>query len=289
MQKRILYIDALKAVLMFLVVWGHTIQYTNTNEGLNNPIAAFIYSFHMPMFMMLSGMFFKRQLQLQFSTLLRKNFLRLILPALVITFLLFLIIFVNKPRGIYESINWLWACRPWFITTLFFCNVTTSFLYRVVRHVGYSFLITFIFFCLLPSISDRLIFMYPFFVLGYYINYSLDNQQVRWLSGGGITAITLFIICMYFFHMNISETFIYVTPYCFWSIEDGVHLDNSLIIALKRYFIGFCGSIGVFYILKNLFLGIGKKFYKFKIVQYIGKNTLGLYLLQIGLFLNSAT
>ena len=74
MRERILYIDAIKTVLIFLVIWGHTIQYTNANEGLGNPIAAFIYSFHMPMFMMLSGMFFKRQLQLKIQDVISKNF-----------------------------------------------------------------------------------------------------------------------------------------------------------------------------------------------------------------------
>lgn len=282
-KERILYIDVIKAVLIFLVLWGHVIQYTNMNEGLNNPIAAFIYSFHMPMFMMLSGIFLKKQFQLQCSVLLQKNFFRLILPAVVITFSLFLIVFINKPRGLDESINWLWACRPWFVTTLFFCNVITVLLYKVIKHIGFSFLVTFILFCLLPSVSDRLIFMYPFFVLGYYMGFKLNDQRKFGPLNGGLIALLLFFACIYF-RLNTSEITIYSSPYYFWSVKDGIHLDESLLIAFERYFIGFCGSVGLFYFFKNIFCGIGRKICEFKIVQYIGRNTLGLYLLQIALF-----
>ena len=82
-KERILYIDAIKAVLMFLVIWGHVIQFTNVHEGLNNPTAAFIYSFHMPLFMMVSGMFFQRQLVLHIPELMRKNFIRLLFASIV--------------------------------------------------------------------------------------------------------------------------------------------------------------------------------------------------------------
>lgn len=279
-MERILYIDGIKAVLIFLVIWGHVIQYTNMNEGLNNPIAAFIYSFHMPMFMMLSGVFFKRQLQLRCSMLLRKNFSRLILPTIVVTFSLFLIVFVNKPRGLGESINWLWSCRPWFVTTLFFCNVITALLYKVIKHIEFTFLVTFILFCLLPIMSDRLIFLYPYFVLGYYI---LNINEKKGFLNGGVVAMVAFLICI-LFHLNTSETIIYVSPYYLWTIGNGIHMDESLLIALKRYFMGFCGSVGIFYLLKNILCGIGGKFCSQYIIQYIGKNTLGLYLLQICLF-----
>ena len=105
MKNRIFYIDAIKAVLMFLVIWGHVIQYTNITENLDNDIAAFIYSFHMPMFMMMSGMFFNKQLKNSLSQMLLKNALRLLLPASVITLSLFLIVYINKPRGLEESLT----------------------------------------------------------------------------------------------------------------------------------------------------------------------------------------
>ena len=185
MQNRIIYIDAIKAVLMFLVIWGHVIQYTNIKENLDNDIAAFIYSFHMPMFMMMSGMFFNKQLKNSPSQMLLKNALRLLLPASVITLCLFLMVYINKPRGIVESISWLWHCRPWFVTTLFFCNVTTFVIHQILRNKRLSFLLTFLLFCLIPDISSRLLFMYPFFVLGYYMNSPYLEKYLSNAKWGG--------------------------------------------------------------------------------------------------------
>lgn len=54
MRERIKFVDQLKGVAIFLVVIGHLIQY-NTIEGTDNKIFNFIYSFHMPLFMFLSG------------------------------------------------------------------------------------------------------------------------------------------------------------------------------------------------------------------------------------------
>lgn len=49
---RILWLDALKCFAMFLVIWGHVIQYGVT-DYLENDIHIGIYSFHMPLFMMI--------------------------------------------------------------------------------------------------------------------------------------------------------------------------------------------------------------------------------------------
>ena len=69
-----------------------------------------------------------------------------------------------------------------------------------------------------------------------------------------------------------------------WSIKDGVHIDRTLISDIKRFIIGFIGSVAIYYLLKIFFCGIGKNIAKSHIVQYTGKQTLGLYLFQIAFF-----
>jgi fucose 4-O-acetylase-like acetyltransferase len=54
MKERIVYIDRLKGVAILLVVIGHFIQY-NTIESKDNFLFNLIYSFHMPLFMLVSG------------------------------------------------------------------------------------------------------------------------------------------------------------------------------------------------------------------------------------------
>lgn len=54
-NKRVFWIDSLKGILMMLVVLGHTIQYIFVDSFDNNHVWNYIYSFHMPAFMAVSG------------------------------------------------------------------------------------------------------------------------------------------------------------------------------------------------------------------------------------------
>lgn len=51
-RNRISYIDQLKGIAIFLVVLGHVIEH---NAGRDNFLWTLIYSFHMPLFMFVSG------------------------------------------------------------------------------------------------------------------------------------------------------------------------------------------------------------------------------------------
>ncbi len=51
------YIDALKGLLIFLVVYGHILEGNTPDGSVNCAVRTFIYLFHMPLFIFLSGMF----------------------------------------------------------------------------------------------------------------------------------------------------------------------------------------------------------------------------------------
>ena len=53
-------IDILKGVAIFLVVFGHCIQYCSQGyfDFFENKVFIFIYTFHMPLFMLISGYLF---------------------------------------------------------------------------------------------------------------------------------------------------------------------------------------------------------------------------------------
>ncbi|WP_165503733.1 acyltransferase family protein [Pedobacter hiemivivus] len=53
-EKRDASIDALRGLAILLVVFGHSLQYSNTDFD-NNILFRIIYSFHMPLFMFISG------------------------------------------------------------------------------------------------------------------------------------------------------------------------------------------------------------------------------------------
>lgn len=60
-NERNAYIDFVKAVAIILVIVGHCIQYGSGNDVLSastffdDKVFKFIYSFHMPLFMLVSG------------------------------------------------------------------------------------------------------------------------------------------------------------------------------------------------------------------------------------------
>lgn len=83
---RILWLDALKCFAMFLVIWGHVIQYGVT-DYLENDIHIDIYSFHMPLFMMISGFFAGNIAKYSFGKFLKKKFIQLIFPCIIYGFL----------------------------------------------------------------------------------------------------------------------------------------------------------------------------------------------------------
>ena len=60
MKERDYLWDNIKALLIFLVVAGHFLELSTLNTGLARAIDTFIYSFHMPAFIFVSGFFAKR-------------------------------------------------------------------------------------------------------------------------------------------------------------------------------------------------------------------------------------
>lgn len=60
-MQRIQSIDILKLFAMFLVIWGHCVQFLLTSDYLDEPAFVYIYSFHLPLFFMISGLFVHSQ------------------------------------------------------------------------------------------------------------------------------------------------------------------------------------------------------------------------------------
>lgn len=88
-RKRDDYLDIVKGVAIFSVVLGHCIQYGSGAEFLEenlffyNDIYRFIYSWHMPLFMLVSGYLFSFSVKRhEWSSLLKNRFNQLLLPIL---------------------------------------------------------------------------------------------------------------------------------------------------------------------------------------------------------------
>lgn len=81
MKKRVREIDLIKGIAIFLVVFGHSIQYGSGSYFLKsglffqNNVFKVIYSFHMPLFMLVSGFLFYSSKDRGFKTILFSKYI----------------------------------------------------------------------------------------------------------------------------------------------------------------------------------------------------------------------
>ena len=66
-----------------MVLWAHGIQHLTTTDCIVNPVYRWIYSFHMPLFMMVSGYFSGRSMRLSFWVFLGKKLKQIAIPGFV--------------------------------------------------------------------------------------------------------------------------------------------------------------------------------------------------------------
>lgn len=85
--------DAIKFFAIYLVLWGHAIQYVMGGDYENNLVFRTIYAFHMPLFMTISGYFATSSLELSLVPFLKRKFMQLLYPAFVFGILVFILLF----------------------------------------------------------------------------------------------------------------------------------------------------------------------------------------------------
>lgn len=120
-RERLVYMDVAKCIAIFLVCTGHA--YFLSPLGNSSKPCVWIYSFHMPLFMLLCGFFSLNSFKLPPKEFLLKKCKALLLPVLSFTLLscIFYLI-MNVP-------NLSTVCKSeligsmWFLRTLFFCYV----------------------------------------------------------------------------------------------------------------------------------------------------------------------
>ena len=123
MKKRLIWADALKGLLMILVVIGHAIQTVEQDACEINHLWNIIYSFHMPAFMAVSGWLAYRGQSLG-GAFIKRRFRQLMIPYFIWSLIMFLLIENKNFTKIFlypDNFFWfLWAL--FFISVLFIAN-----------------------------------------------------------------------------------------------------------------------------------------------------------------------
>lgn len=266
--KRDIVFDALKFFAIYMVLWGHAIQWLSSTPYYDKPIYRIIYSFHMPLFMTIVGYFSTTNKHLTLIQFTLKKTRQLLLPACSFG-VIFFVLGYYKWGGVKQAFGeWLYCF--WFLKSAFCCTM----LYYINRlWIKQSFLLFFITLLISQVVfAFKINLMYPCFLFGVF----LHNQI------GIIKQISLPSMCI--------SGIVFITMLFFWDADFWLFPHDKIKIGIQEnieyyYFNGYRIVIGLFGTLFfiSFFLFIFSKF-KFpntvlKIIS-LGQDTLGIYLLQ---------
>lgn len=183
-MNRLPFFDNARLVLIFLVVLGHIIQPFASDSQLINSIYAFIYIFHMPMFIMLAGFFAKGSGKPEYILNLAK---KLLLPYLMFQGLYTLLYFLLGREEWYKGIlHPQWAL--WFLISLFFWHILLVLFKRIPAAAS---LLLAVFTGLAAGYVDlseyglslsRTLVFFPFFLAGYF----MTTEHVQLIKTKGL-------------------------------------------------------------------------------------------------------
>lgn len=261
--QRIQLIDALKGFAILLVVVGHVLQgQLPGHDHFENVVYSVIYSFHMPLFMCLSGYVGARSLA-KYSTreMLQKRFLTLVVPFLAWGAILFVVRkalageflhMLGAPLFLGKLVLWP-GLGLWFLWALFFAYVWALLLKLYGDRKGGALLAAS--FCLLLIFPWRdflglnfIVWLMPFFVLGYALAKQPAGASVR--TGVKLLGLAAFPALMLLWERN---DFIYVQPL----FPAGVDFLTATLHLVYRYATALAG-LAASYALVNALPGVIK-------------------------------
>ena len=252
---RLVYFDALKLFAIYLVIWGHCINWYQLGHGEYDAIYRYIYSFHMPLFMMISGYFSYSSMQLTAYSFFKKKFKNLIYPCISWGVILWIIV---EPTHSFQYghhhfswvgliVDFYWLSDFWFLKSCFLCY---CLLYLCVHsRVKKKIWIPISLIISQGCSPFYFSFLYPCFLLGWLTKDKENFAKV--VNKYALALIVIFCIMLIFWDFNAWQKSHGLPSNILRSgfmaiIETGV-------FRLFRLFIGIIGSLSVISIFRYLF------------------------------------
>lgn len=279
-------IDCLRGWAIFLVVWGHSIQCLGEGlyESMIQPVVKFIYMFHMPLFFFISGYFPRSMEYDSWEVFIKRKALRLLVPALIWAaagFFLRMLLMTPSWSGIMiiKKFQFSLYSSYWFINVLLMCLVYGKFLNSLAAKQGLSKYFTLLcgaivlFFIPEVNLFARNIklmkFFFPFFALGWacselHVFEYFDSKKKL----ATIAAVCCVLIMGGIYIHKGSEWFAY-------QMQFNINKGDSIIALEMFYFLGVIGIVFSYCLIKLITNNI-----KLPFLSRIGKQTLGIYLIQ---------
>jgi fucose 4-O-acetylase-like acetyltransferase len=280
LRSRDIRLDALKGMAIALVVVGHVIQYSHPTTFDSSRIFRFIYSFHMPLFMFISG-YIAAYTQIEKRPFLRKKFLGLVVPFLVWYGISYFILPANHHIAPYTYWSNLFVSPDyglWFLWVLFLNFVMLAIALKNLKRLGPAvFPLTILLMNLIPYNVLGLILLRwhaPFFFAGYVImRYRHVFMKYRPVALAGTVA---FLPLALTWHRNYIPYPLVVFLNHYFNSSVQLAPLTPFIILVYRYGVAFCGIAASFWLINAI-----PKTVVTKVLGWLGQNSLGIYATQV--------
>ena len=205
-EKRRYYIfDNIKGILILAVVFGHFLWNYSSNhkKSLSRKIVIFIYSFHMQVFVFISG-FLTTNNAIKLS-----NAIKLLILYFIFIFPFSLTLYVyfsksNKSNNSNNILNDILIPKfsHWYLLSLFWWRISIKYIYNIKCILIINIIISLFvgYFRFISNILSliRTFVFFPFFIAGYKISKSKKfDAFLKWKKG--IFKFIIFFLCFSFF------------------------------------------------------------------------------------------
>lgn len=274
--------DVLKFFAIFLVVWGHCIQNLHSCNYCEEPVYRIIYSFHMPLFMTISGFFSLSSMTAPPDFFLKKKFRQLLLPSftwggvrfvLIIGFAIISDGVINRSRIISSFLGLMFGMGAyWFLKACFLCYV---FAYIALRfpNRGIGIVFTLILSQFTPWYNMWL--MYPCFLIGIALKSKQRLLNVLHFYGSYL----LLFLCLLFFW---NESYLKYSKGLGLGLLNYIYGTEEILIVLHyglyKFLVGILGSLGIIGLFSR-FIPQNSDNICIRLCADWGKYTLGIYLM----------
>ena len=290
------YVDSLKGLCIFLVIFGHCLQYgsgavfLSDGEYWDNLGMKFIYSFHMPLFMAISGYLFAFSLSKYGPVeVCKRRIIKLIKPIML--WALFLTALnVHGGGTLVKSVRTyvkFVLTDFWFLWAVLVCSAGAAILNTIIERQRNDCLkivliiLLALSFLVIPEKFNLQMYkyMFPFFVLGF----QTAKNEVRISKLVGVVSTAFWILLLLFYK---KEAYIYTTGI---SLIGKANAMRQFLIDVYRYAIGAFGTIAVAFLWRRVYNFLERNEYGLwryikKITEYLGEKSIVLYILSTYLF-----
>lgn len=278
-------IDVAKGIAILLVLIGHSIQYASgasyaaSGAFYNNCLFKVIYTFHMPLFMVISGYLFRFSIERKTAKNIVVDKLRtLLLPIFAFALVVFCVKF-NPELGFFDQIRRYFSFTRytlWFLWALFYASIGVLLINKLCKDSVLVYVLVFLVSLCLPDkyFFELYKFMFPCFVIGYFAC-KKDWMSVlkKHLNLVAILSFVVFVFMLLFYN---TDCYVYMTGSYLFGTANPI---RQLGIDLFRVAIGIAGSVLAVSLLMYVYQE-NRNDCVTKSLCFLGKNTMGIYCFQ---------